>query len=104
MVNNRSKLTSRHPCWHAGIWYAGLWHSRFLAAVLLLLTSSAASSLAGGGPENVFLLVNSTSRDSLTVANHYIDLRKKGAENREQIRELVAAIMGGTMPTKSLRS
>jgi uncharacterized protein (TIGR03790 family) len=33
-------------------------------------------SWAGGGPENVFLLVNSSSRDSLTVANHYIDLRK----------------------------
>ena len=31
---------------------------------------------AGGGPENLFLLVNPTSRDSMTVANHYIDLRK----------------------------
>jgi len=31
---------------------------------------------AGGGPENVFLLVNSNSQNSLTVANHYIDLRK----------------------------
>ena len=34
----------------------------------------------------------------------YIDLRKKGADDREQIRELVAAIMGGPLPTKSLRS
>ncbi|UCF15755.1 MAG: toll/interleukin-1 receptor domain-containing protein, partial [Phycisphaerales bacterium] len=34
----------------------------------------------------------------------YIDLRKKGADNREQIRELVAAIMGGPPSTKSLRS
>ncbi len=31
---------------------------------------------AGGGPENVFLVVNSASPASLTVANHYIDLRK----------------------------
>ena len=31
---------------------------------------------AGGGPENVFLLVNSESQDSMTVANHYIALRK----------------------------
>ncbi len=38
----------------------------------------AASSVchAGGGPENVFLFVNSESPDSLTVANHYIDLQK----------------------------
>jgi len=34
------------------------------------------TSFAGGGPENVFLLVNPTSQDSLTVANHYIALRK----------------------------
>jgi len=36
---------------------------------------------AGGGPENVFLLVNELSQDSLTVANHYIDLRKIPASN-----------------------
>ncbi|MGI9429092.1 MAG: TIGR03790 family protein, partial [Bythopirellula sp.] len=30
----------------------------------------------GGGPENVFLLVNSNSEDSLAVANHYIAVRK----------------------------
>jgi len=34
----------------------------------------------------------------------YIDLRKKGVDDREQIRKLVAAIMGGPLPTKSLRS
>ena len=33
-------------------------------------------SLAGGGPENVFLLVNSSSEASLTIANHYVRLRK----------------------------
>jgi uncharacterized protein (TIGR03790 family) len=31
---------------------------------------------AGGGPENVFLVVNSNSDSSKTVANHYIELRK----------------------------
>ncbi|MEM8945296.1 MAG: TIGR03790 family protein [Planctomycetota bacterium] len=31
---------------------------------------------AGGGPENVFLLVNSTSANSMEVANHYVDLRQ----------------------------
>ncbi|GAG85993.1 unnamed protein product, partial [marine sediment metagenome] len=36
---------------------------------------------AGGGPENLFLLVNQSSQDSLTVANHYIDLRQLPAAN-----------------------
>ena len=43
--------------------------------------AKASSCVAGGGPENVFLLVNSTSQDSMTVANHYIDLRKIPANN-----------------------
>jgi len=43
---------------------------------LLFSMLLAPRSLAGGGPENVFLLVNPTSQDSMTVANHYIDLRK----------------------------
>ncbi len=38
-------------------------------------------SFAGGGPENVFLLVNSTSQDSKTLANHYLALRKIPASN-----------------------
>ena len=36
---------------------------------------------AAGGPENVLLVVNRNSADSLTVANHYIALRKIPAEN-----------------------
>ena len=36
---------------------------------------------AGGGPENVFLLVNSLSQDSMTVANHYVQIRKIPASN-----------------------
>lgn len=39
------------------------------------------SCQGGGGPENVLLLVNSNSQDSLTLANHYIDLRKIPASN-----------------------
>lgn len=35
----------------------------------------------GGGPENIFLVVNSASPDSLTVANHYIDLRQIPPQN-----------------------
>ncbi len=47
-----------------------------VCAALLVGTAPFSSCLAGGGPENVFLLVNSLSQDSLTVANHYVDLRK----------------------------
>ncbi len=31
---------------------------------------------AGGGPENILLVVNSADSDSLTIANHYIQLRQ----------------------------
>jgi hypothetical protein len=31
---------------------------------------------AGGGPENVFLVVNSTSADSIAVANAYVEMRR----------------------------
>lgn len=53
--------------------------SCILSGVLGLLAPSI--SLAGGGAENVFLVVNSNSTDSLTVANHYITLRKLPAQN-----------------------
>ncbi len=46
------------------------------AAVPLLAMACFQACLAGGGPENVFLLVNESSQDSMAVANHYIDLRK----------------------------
>ncbi len=45
---------------------------------LLLATATA---LAGGGPENVLLLVNSTSDASKTIANHYVSLRQIPASN-----------------------
>ena len=31
---------------------------------------------AGGGPENVLLVVNSADSDSMTIANHYVQLRQ----------------------------
>lgn len=49
--------------------------------VFALAASSAKQSEAGGGPENVFLLVNSASHDSMTVANYYVDLRKLPPQN-----------------------
>jgi hypothetical protein len=45
----------------------------FLAIAAVFLQADAAS--AGGGPENIFLVVNSTSADSLAVANAYAALR-----------------------------
>jgi len=50
-----------------------------IAILALLLQPSACRG--GGGPENVFLLVNSNSQDSKTVANHYIKLRNIPATN-----------------------
>jgi hypothetical protein len=48
-----------------------------LAAVAL----SVSAARAGGGPENYFLVVNSRSPSSLTIANHYIALRQIPATN-----------------------
>ena len=52
-----------------------------LLLVALVVERGSENCLAGGGPENVFLLVNSASRDSMTVANHYVDLRKIPPQN-----------------------
>ncbi len=43
-----------------------------LSAFLMLV----ATSFGGGGPENILLVVNSLSRDSMTIANHYCQLRQ----------------------------
>ncbi len=50
-----------------------------IVGLVAALCSSAAR--AGGGPENVFLLVNLRSQSSMTVANHYIHLRRLPATN-----------------------
>ena len=55
----------------------GSFRSFFLAVLVAdLLTGSAGVAVAGGGPENVLLVVNSNSTDSLTIANHYVQLRR----------------------------
>lgn len=44
-------------------------------ACLLLAAAWSAAAQAGGGPENLFLVVNASSPDSVAVANAYADLR-----------------------------
>ncbi len=57
-------------------------HSRSgVVAVLLLILLPAVRAVAGGGPENVLLVVNRSSPDSLCIANHYIRLRRIPAGN-----------------------
>lgn len=46
-----------------------------MAVAVLVAISGPVPSRAGGGPENVFLVVNATSSDSLAVANAYAALR-----------------------------
>ncbi len=46
------------------------------ALAVCLLGAVSTPAVAGGGPENVFLVVNRQSSDSLTIANHYIQLRQ----------------------------
>lgn len=47
-----------------------------IALVVCLLWAMSTAAFAGGGPENVLLVVNRKSSDSLTIANHYIRLRQ----------------------------
>jgi hypothetical protein len=54
---------------------------RTLSLVLAVVLMAPSHSRAGGGPENVLLVVNSRSWSSLSVANHYIRLRKIPAIN-----------------------
>jgi len=55
---------------------------RVAVAILALATlASDRTARAGGGPENVFLVVNSRSAASLTVANHYCQLRSIPPKN-----------------------
>lgn len=51
------------------------------AFVVLVICSSISNGWAGGGPENLYLLVNSKSQASMTVANHYIHIRNIPASN-----------------------
>lgn len=47
----------------------------FLPAVAALAAGISPPALAGGGPENLFVVVNSTSSDSIAVANAFIAAR-----------------------------
>ncbi len=61
---------------HARFFAGRDWQIVFLVIVTWLVAAAGGrSSFAGGGPENVFLLVNSASQDSMKVANYYIRLR-----------------------------
>lgn len=57
-----------------------LFRSAVLSALALVFGGTSLAR-AGGGPENLFLVVNSASWASLTVANHFIQLRKIPASN-----------------------
>ncbi len=51
-------------------------HSRFTSTLAALAICLPFVALAGGGPENLFLVVNPDSPDSVAVANEYIALRQ----------------------------
>jgi hypothetical protein len=53
----------------------GRMRRRYAGLLLAAAALSAAVARAGGGPENVLLVVNPASADSLAVANAYIELR-----------------------------
>src|SRR5690606_27487806 len=44
--------------------------------LLIGLLCAGGEAVAGGGAENVLLVVNQNSHDSLTIANHYVKFRK----------------------------
>lgn len=56
----------------------GCWSRLCLFAAMVL---SASAAWAGGGPENVLLVVNPRSADSVCIANHYASLRAIPANN-----------------------
>jgi len=49
--------------------------TRLFALLSLVLAAAAAAARAGGGPENVFVVVNPASADSLAVANAFVSAR-----------------------------
>ena len=53
----------------------------FALAAFCVFICAPSQSLGGGGPEQVLLVVNPRSPDSLSIANHYLQLRHVPAEN-----------------------
>ncbi len=75
--------------------FSNFFHS-FNIALVFVISLQALKVHAGGGPENVFLVVNKSSPASLTVANHYIDLRKIPPSNVFYLKYPPGrAVMGG---------
>lgn len=68
------------PCRHKPLRKPIVWLG-CCAVALLSWVAVAQLAAAGGGPENLFLVVNSNSDTSKTVANHYIRMRKIPACN-----------------------
>ena len=62
----------------AQVWRGRPWLTWLGAALAIFVGQSAR---AGGGPENLFLVVNSNSAASQTIANYFIDLRHLPATN-----------------------
>ena len=56
-------------------WRPGSTPGRAFLATLLAGLAWAAAARAGGGPENLFVVVNSTSSDSIAVANAFVAAR-----------------------------
>ena len=54
----------------------GVCLARRIAPAACLCVWFAAAACAGGGPENVLLVVNRKSSNSLSIANHYVQLRQ----------------------------
>ena len=53
-----------------------IWKSLRRLAIIALTALAPGTAQAGGGPENIFVVVNPRSWSSLTVANHFCQLRK----------------------------
>lgn len=60
----------------------------FLATVLLSAICFGGNSVVAGGPENAVVVVNSESKSSLLIANHYIFLRNIPASNVIYLKDI----------------
>ena len=73
---------------HLRRWSRGQSARWVVAVVLLGLTLGVEPARAGLSPENVVVVVNASSHDSRTVANHYVDLRNIPSGNVVFLREV----------------
>ena len=75
-----SRIIRTKRVWHltAGIDLSG---RQLPIGAFLMLVFSTSYAWSGGGPENVMLVVNRSRIDSMTIANHYIQLRQIAPSN-----------------------